>query len=65
MADTKDSFVLQTPSGGMFISPNAQDLIKVLQIEFNKTSIKQEKQNETINNSCSINNFVNGSIGTM
>jgi hypothetical protein len=36
MADTADSFVLQTPSGGLFITPNAQDLIKILQIEIDK-----------------------------
>jgi hypothetical protein len=36
MADTLDCYMLQTPSGGLFISPNAQDLIKILQIEISK-----------------------------
>ncbi len=36
MADTVNSYMLQTPSGGLFISPNAQDLIKILQIEIDK-----------------------------
>jgi hypothetical protein len=37
MIDTAGSYVLQTPSGGLFISPNAKDLIKILQIEINKS----------------------------
>jgi hypothetical protein len=44
MADTENIYVLQTPSGGLFISPNAQDLIKILQIEINKNS-----NDETLN----------------
>jgi hypothetical protein len=36
MADNVNSYVLQTPSGGLFISPNAKDLIKILQIEIDK-----------------------------
>jgi hypothetical protein len=36
MIDTAGSYVLQTPSGGLFITPNAQDLIKILQIEIDK-----------------------------
>ena len=38
MADTLDCYMLQTPSGGLFITPNAKDLIKILQIEINKNS---------------------------
>jgi len=38
MTDTVDSYVLQTPSGGLFITPNAKDLIKILQIEIYKKS---------------------------
>jgi hypothetical protein len=38
MINTVDSYVLQTPSGGLFISPNVQDLIKILQIEISKKS---------------------------
>jgi hypothetical protein len=38
MADTVDCYMLQTPSGGLFISPNAKDLIKILQIEIDKKS---------------------------
>jgi hypothetical protein len=36
MINTVDSYVLETPSGGLFITPNAQDLIKILQIEISK-----------------------------
>jgi hypothetical protein len=36
MADNVDCYMLQTPSGGLFISPNAKDLIKILQIEISK-----------------------------
>jgi hypothetical protein len=36
MADTLDCYMLQTPSGGLFITPNAKDLIKILQIEISK-----------------------------
>jgi hypothetical protein len=38
MEDAVNSYMLQTPSGGLFISPNAQDLIKILQIEISKNS---------------------------
>ena len=37
MADAVNSYMLQTPSGGLFISPNAKDLIKILQIEIDKS----------------------------
>jgi hypothetical protein len=36
MADSVDCYMLQTPSGGLFISPNSKDLIKILQIEIDK-----------------------------
>jgi hypothetical protein len=36
MIDTADSYVLQTPSGGWFVSRDPRDLIKVLQIEIDK-----------------------------
>ena len=38
MADTLNCYMLQTPSGGLFITPNAQDLIKILHIEISKKS---------------------------
>jgi hypothetical protein len=38
MEDPVDCYMLQTPSGGLFISPNAKDLIKILQIEIDKKS---------------------------
>jgi hypothetical protein len=44
MINTVDSYVLETPSGGLFITPNAQDLIKILQIEISKNS-----NDETLN----------------
>ena len=44
MEDAVNSYMLQTPSGGLFISPNAQDLIKILQIEISKNS-----NDETLN----------------
>jgi hypothetical protein len=44
MEDSVDCYVLQTPSGGLFISPNAKDLIKILQIEIDKNS-----NDETLN----------------
>jgi hypothetical protein len=36
MADNLNCYMLQTPYGGLFITPNAQDLIKILQIEIDK-----------------------------
>jgi hypothetical protein len=36
MIDTAGSYVLQTPSGGWFVSRDPRDLIKVLQIEIDK-----------------------------
>jgi hypothetical protein len=50
MADTLDCYMLQTPSGGLFISPNAKDLIKILQIEISKNS-NDENQNVKVSQS--------------
>jgi hypothetical protein len=50
MIDTVDSFVLQTPSGGLFISPKAQDLIKILQIEIDK-NLNDESQDVKVSQS--------------
>jgi hypothetical protein len=50
MADNVNSYVLQTPSGGLFISPNAQDLIKILQIEISK-NLNDESQDAKVSQS--------------
>ena len=50
MADNLNCYVLQTPSGGLFISPNAKDLIKVLQIEISK-NLNDESQDVKVSQS--------------
>ena len=50
MADTVYSYMLLTPSGGLFISHNAKDLIKILQIEISK-NLNDESQDAKVSQS--------------